>query len=131
MILDHIDVTCDEICVCCRQVFKRARDFIRDAKRHQHIQGAKRVYINQMCDELCGRADKELEEDAQQSGRTTSAKKRRIDVLDDQPPSKQPREPRREKSGRVPEHDSQPLCTAGECMSSILFLFLSLVDSST
>jgi hypothetical protein len=46
--------------VCCRQVFKRVRDFVRDADRHKDIGETKRVYMNKMCNELCDRADEEL-----------------------------------------------------------------------
>jgi hypothetical protein len=55
------DVKCEEVCVCCQHVSRRARDYIRHAERHQDVGTIKTTYINQMCDELRKRAADELD----------------------------------------------------------------------
>lgn len=54
------DVKCEEICVCCHRVSRRVSDYIRHAERHRDVGQLKATYINQMCDELRGRAANEL-----------------------------------------------------------------------
>lgn len=54
-------VKCEEVCVCCQHVSRRARDYIRHAERHQDVGKIKTTYINQMCDELRKRAADELD----------------------------------------------------------------------
>jgi hypothetical protein len=57
----NADVKCEEVCVCCQHVSRRARDYIRHAERHQDVGKIKTTYINQMCDELRKRAADELD----------------------------------------------------------------------
>jgi hypothetical protein len=57
----NVDVKCEEVCVCCQHVSRRARDYIRYAERHQDVGKIKTTYINQMCDELRKRATDELD----------------------------------------------------------------------
>lgn len=57
----NADVKCEEVCVCCQHVSRRARDYIRHAERHQDVGMIKTTYINQMCDELRKRAADELD----------------------------------------------------------------------
>jgi len=54
-------VKCEEVCVCCQHVSRRARDYIRHAERHQDVGMIKTTYIKQMCDELRKRAADELD----------------------------------------------------------------------
>jgi hypothetical protein len=57
----NADVKCEEVCVCCQHVSRRARDYIRHAERHQDVSMVKTTYISQMCDELSKRAADELD----------------------------------------------------------------------
>ena len=55
------DVPCEEICVCCHQVSRRVRLFIRHAERHRDAGKTKLTYIDNMCEELRVKANQELE----------------------------------------------------------------------
>jgi hypothetical protein len=77
------DVQCEEVCVCCRHVSRRVRDYIRHAERHQDVGMIKTTYINQMCDELRKRAADELDlAEGERLPRVERSNKRARDVGD-------------------------------------------------
>jgi hypothetical protein len=62
------------ICVCCHRVSRRVSDYIRYAERHRDVGQPKATYINQICDELRGRAANEL--GLAESGRISRVERR-------------------------------------------------------
>jgi hypothetical protein len=57
----NADVKCEEVCVYCQHVSRRAKDYIRHAEQHQNVNKIKTTYINQMYDELRKRTADELD----------------------------------------------------------------------
>ncbi|KJZ69324.1 hypothetical protein HIM_11282 [Hirsutella minnesotensis 3608] len=111
-------VKCDEICVFCHQVFKRVRDYIRHAERHQDAQeNTKRTYINQMCEELRDMADEELEsaENSCGSADPKRAKKRTSDAAGLDTLAGGARRPRHDKPETVLGKRAQFPYTNGTC----------------
>lgn len=106
------DVKCDEICVCCRQVFKRVRDFVRDADRHKDTSETKRVYMNKMCNELCDRADEELAA-LESSPSSSGIKKRTFDMAGFPTPSERSQRRRCVDAEGLPENMAEFPVTYG------------------
>ncbi|KAI0388407.1 hypothetical protein F5Y17DRAFT_221782 [Xylariaceae sp. FL0594] len=57
----HLDVTCEEVCVCCFKVFRLTSELLRHAEKHADVGGRKTTYIKKTCDELREHSDKQLD----------------------------------------------------------------------
>lgn len=94
------------------------RDYIRHAERHQDAQeNTKRTYINQMCEELRGMADEELEsaEDICGSVDPKRTQKRTSDAAGLDTQAGGAKRPRHDKSETVIETRAQCPYTNGKC----------------
>ncbi|KAL2165723.1 hypothetical protein VTG60DRAFT_3950 [Thermothelomyces hinnuleus] len=71
----QIHIPCEEVCVCCFKVIRRASEYIRHSREHVNISETKRRYTAQTCHELRGLVSKKLKECLEEAAKTCSKKR--------------------------------------------------------